>query len=161
MSKRRSAPSPPNPALERKRRLQTLRAKLEGERSAWNRWTTRLKRAFHSIEQHDDERYEGNFTVPNCNTVQPRKEQPVDDPTEAIRRQRLAEINAEPGGREALEAQFGKVWDTSELGRDFQVIGFAAPLVVVCRRADGVRGSLEFQHGPPRLYFNWLPHEGG
>jgi hypothetical protein len=31
------------------------------------------------------------------------------DPTEAIRRERLAEINAVPGGREALEAQYGQV----------------------------------------------------
>jgi len=76
------------------------------------------------------------------------------DPTEPIRRERLAEINAEPGSREALETQYGTVWDTQELGRDFQVLGFAAPLVVVRRKSDGVRGSLEFQH-QPRFYFNW------
>ena len=35
------------------------------------------------------------------------------DETESLRRQRLAEINAEPGSREALEAQYGEVWDTS------------------------------------------------
>jgi hypothetical protein len=76
------------------------------------------------------------------------------DPTEAIRRERLAEINAEPGSREALEAQHGQVWDTQQLGQDFQVIGFLAPLVVVRRKADGVSGSLEFQHRP-RFYFNF------
>jgi hypothetical protein len=80
----------------------------------------------------------------------------VSDPTEAIRRQRVAEINAEPGSREALELQYGQVWTTQELGRDFDVLGFAAPLVVVRRKADGVRGSLEFQHSP-RLYFHWEP----
>ena len=78
----------------------------------------------------------------------------MNDPTEAIRRQRLAEINAEPGSREALEGQHGQVWDTQELRRDFQVLGFAAPLVVVRRNSDGVRGSLEFQH-QPRFYFNF------
>ena len=78
------------------------------------------------------------------------------DPTETIRRERLAEINAQPGSREALEAQCGQVWDTQELGRDFQVLGFMAPFVVVCRKVDGVRGSLEFQHHP-RLYFNFQP----
>jgi hypothetical protein len=83
----------------------------------------------------------------------------VDDPSEANRRERLAEINAVPGSREALEAEHGQVWDTDELRRDFEVIGFMAPLVVVRRKADGVKGSLEFQHGPPRLYFNWQPHE--
>ena len=81
----------------------------------------------------------------------------MNDPTEAARRERLAEINAEPGSREALEAQYGQVWDTQQLTQDFEVIGFLAPLVVVRRKADGVKGSLEFQHGPPRLYFSFVP----
>jgi hypothetical protein len=76
------------------------------------------------------------------------------DPTEPIRRQRLAEINAEPGSREALEAEYGQVWTTTELSQDFEVLGFMAPLVVVRRKSDGVKGSLEFQHNP-RLYFNF------
>lgn len=78
------------------------------------------------------------------------------DPTENIRRQRVAEINAEPGSREALEAEHGQVWDTSQLQEEFEAIGFMAPFIVVRRRSDGVRGSLEFQHSP-RLYFNWQP----
>jgi hypothetical protein len=82
-------------------------------------------------------------------------ENAMNDPTEALRRDRLAEINAQPGSREALAAQHGQVWDTNELRRDFDVLGFAAPLVVVRRKSDGVRGSLEFQHSP-RFYFNWL-----
>jgi hypothetical protein len=80
------------------------------------------------------------------------------DPTVPARRKRLAEINAEPGSREALEAAHGQVWDTGELARDFEVVGFLAPLVVVRRKADGVKGSREFQHYP-RLYFNWQPHD--
>jgi hypothetical protein len=80
----------------------------------------------------------------------------MNDPTEAIRRERLAEINAEPGSRKALEAQHGPVWDTQQLAQDFEVIGFLAPLVVVRRKADGVKGSLEFQH-MPRFYFNFVP----
>lgn len=83
----------------------------------------------------------------------------MDDPTEAIRRERLAEINAKPGSREALEAEYGKVWTTQELAEQYEVIGFMAPLVVVRRKADGQKGSMEFQHSP-RLYFNWQPHEG-
>jgi hypothetical protein len=78
----------------------------------------------------------------------------MSDPTETIRRQRLVEINAEPGSREALEAQHGQVWTTTELSQDFEVIGFMAPLVVVRRKSDGVKGSLEFQHSP-RFYFNF------
>jgi hypothetical protein len=77
------------------------------------------------------------------------------DPTEDLRRERLAEINAEPGNREALEAQFGQVWDTQQLANDFEVIGFLAPFVVVRRKADGVKGSLEFLHNP-RHYFNFV-----
>lgn len=78
------------------------------------------------------------------------------DETEPIRRQRLAEINAEPGSREALIAQYGKVWNTQELTEDFEVVGFMAPLVVVRRKSDGVKGSLEFQHRP-RYYFSFTP----
>ncbi len=80
----------------------------------------------------------------------------MSDPTEAIRRQMVAEINAVPGSREALEAEHGQVWDTRQLGEDFDVLGFAAPLVVVRRKADGVRGSLYFQHNP-RFYFGFQP----
>jgi hypothetical protein len=78
------------------------------------------------------------------------------DETEPLRRERLAEINAQPGSREALEAQYGQVWTTVELSEDFEVLGFAAPLVVVRRKSDAKKGSLEFQHNP-RFYFNWQP----
>ena len=81
------------------------------------------------------------------------------DATEPYRRQRLAEINAQPGSREALEAQHGQVWNTDELREDFEVIGFMAPLVVVRRKGDGKKGSLEFQH-QPRVYFNFQPDGG-
>jgi hypothetical protein len=79
------------------------------------------------------------------------------DPTEDIRRNLPAEINAQPGSREYVEAKHGQVWDTAELGRGFIVIGFAAPLVVVKRKSDGVKGSLMFQ-GSPRFYFGFEPH---
>ena len=81
----------------------------------------------------------------------------MSDPTETIRRQRVAEINAEPGSRAALEAQYGQVWDTDQLRDDFEVIGFMAPLIAVRRKSDGCKGSLEFQHSP-RIYFNYRPH---
>ena len=74
------------------------------------------------------------------------------DVTETVRLEMQAEINAQPVSREALEAEHGQVWSTQELGEDFEVLGFASPLVVVRRRADGVRGSLFFQH-TPRFYF--------
>lgn len=78
------------------------------------------------------------------------------DETETLRRQRLAEINVKPGSREALEAQHDQVWSTDELREEFEVLGFMAPYIVVRRRSDGVKGSLEFQHNP-RFFFNWQP----
>lgn len=83
----------------------------------------------------------------------------MSDPTELVRRQRLSEINAEPGSRASLEAQYGQVWTTDELANEFEAIGFLAPFLVVRRRSDGVKGSLEFQHDP-RFYFNFHPHNG-
>lgn len=80
----------------------------------------------------------------------------MSDPTEAVRRQLVAQINANPGSREALEVQHGQVWDTDQLTQDFDVLGFRAPFVVVRRKADRVRGSLEFQHHP-RFYYGFTP----
>ncbi len=79
----------------------------------------------------------------------------MSDPTEHDRRKRLAEINAQPKDRAGLEALYGQVWDTRELARDFIVVGFLAPYLVVERKSDGVKGSLEFQ-ATPRFYFNFV-----
>jgi len=76
------------------------------------------------------------------------------DETEDFRRAEVARINSEAAEREALETRYGAVWDTSQLQEDFSVEGFCAPYVVVRRKADGVKGSLEFQHHP-RFYFNF------
>jgi hypothetical protein len=78
----------------------------------------------------------------------------MQDPTEAIRRQEVIEINAAPGSREALEAKHEQVWSTQQLREDFDVTGFMAPYVGVRRKSDGVVGSLQFQHDP-RLYFSF------
>jgi hypothetical protein len=51
----------------------------------------------------------------------------------------------------------GPIWDTTALQRDFTVEGFAAPFVVVRRKSDGQRGTLEFTHSP-RYYFDFQPH---
>lgn len=56
--------------------------------------------------------------------------------------------------RKDLEERVGQVWNTEELQRDFEVVGFQAPYVVVRRKADRKLGSLEFQHRP-RFYFGW------
>ena len=83
------------------------------------------------------------------------------DKTEPIRRGRLVEINSavESHDQEAehkrLESQHGQIWDAAQLAEEFEVIGFAAPYIVVKRKADGRKGSLEFQH-MPRFYFNFV-----
>lgn len=72
------------------------------------------------------------------------------DPTESIRRQMIE--TGQP--RQDLASNQGESWDTGRLQQDFEVIGFAAPFVVVRRRADGEKGTLEFTHSP-RVYFGW------
>jgi hypothetical protein len=86
----------------------------------------------------------------------------MSDPTELPRRARIAELAsevAEPDPRAALEARYGKVYDTAEMSAEFDVLGFMAPYVVVTRKSDGVKGSLEFSHRP-RFYFNFVPDNG-
>jgi hypothetical protein len=57
-----------------------------------------------------------------------------------------------------LAASQGQKWAPDELIRDFDVLGFAAPFVVVMRRSDKVIGSLEFT-GSPRVYFAFRKDE--
>jgi hypothetical protein len=80
----------------------------------------------------------------------------MNDCSEAFRRNLVQELDMMAAERAALEEKHGQVWDTSELQRDFEVIGFMAPFVGVRRRADGVRGSLLFQ-ASPRFYFGFTP----
>jgi hypothetical protein len=77
------------------------------------------------------------------------------DETESTRRQMVAEINSNPKTQEEL-GQTQQTWDTDELCNDFEVIGFAAPFVVVRRYSDGQKGTLTFQHSP-RVYFDFTP----
>lgn len=78
----------------------------------------------------------------------------VDDVTEDLRRVMVENINADPGSREGLEAQHGRVWNTEELTKEFRVLGFMAPFVIVTNLETGKKGSLTFQHHP-RFYFLW------
>ncbi len=71
------------------------------------------------------------------------------DQTEAVRR-----VMIDAKIPEADLAEAGQRWDTDALRQEFEVTGFLAPFVMVRRRADGVKGSLEFTHSP-RFYFNF------
>lgn len=79
------------------------------------------------------------------------------DKTENIRKLHAEISNSFPLEKAELEKHFGKVWDTKELSSDFHVIGFMAPYIVVERKSDKKKGSLEFQHSP-RLYWNFREH---
>jgi hypothetical protein len=74
----------------------------------------------------------------------------MSDETEDVRRAMLA------SGQPQLDLfQAEQRWDTDQLREEFEVIGFMAPFVVVRRKADGVKGSMEFVHNP-RFYFNFV-----
>jgi len=72
------------------------------------------------------------------------------DETETIRRCMI-----ESGQPQRDLEQAEQRWNTQELTRDYIVHGFSAPFVVVTRKSDGVKGSLEFTHHP-RFYFNFV-----
>jgi hypothetical protein len=55
-----------------------------------------------------------------------------------------------------LAADTDQKWTTQQMRSDFDVLGFAAPFVVVSRKSDGQLGTLEFT-GSPRTYFGWKP----
>jgi hypothetical protein len=84
-----------------------------------------------------------------------KNDETADDPTEDIRRQLALVINASPRSRDVLESEFGPVLDPTELARQFEVLGFRAPFVVVRRNSDQQLGSFLFQHHP-RFYFSFV-----
>ena len=82
------------------------------------------------------------------------------DETETIRRGMVAGINGavetddNATERQRLEKEYGQVWETQQLGTDYEVLGFMAPFVVVKQKSTGKKGSLMFQH-MPRFYFGF------
>jgi hypothetical protein len=80
----------------------------------------------------------------------------MNDPTETIRHTMVQDINADAGDREWLKEKHGQVWNTQQLQEDFDVLQFAAPLIVVRQRSTGQMGSMFFQH-QPRFYWGFKP----
>lgn len=76
------------------------------------------------------------------------------DDTEQIRREMIETGQPMVDAIEVISND-GPTWDTAQLQQDFEVLGFSAPFVVVKRRSDGQKGSLEFTHSP-RIYFNFV-----
>ena len=84
------------------------------------------------------------------------------DTTENIRRSQVQEINSQIESedraeeRKRLESLYCDVWDTDQMSDQFEVLGFMSPYVIVRRKSDDCKGSLQFQHNP-RFYFNFAP----
>lgn len=55
----------------------------------------------------------------------------------------------------ALLISHKDVLTTAEATEKYSFIGFMAPFVMVTRKSDGVKGTLEFTH-MPRFYFNFV-----
>jgi len=75
------------------------------------------------------------------------------DEIEATRRELMPEM---PGHLVEAVLRGEQVWDTNTFIQEFAMGGFMAPFVVVRRKSDGVRGTLQFTHNP-RYYFGWQP----
>lgn len=75
-------------------------------------------------------------------------------PTESIRRAAVNILNSEAGPRKELEDKYGQVWNTEELQNDYNVLSFLAPMIIVVRKSDSVKGTLFFQHDP-RYYWGF------
>ena len=58
--------------------------------------------------------------------------------------------------RAIARANNGPVWDTVELQRDYEVVGFLAPFVAVKRKSDGVTGTMTWVPAYPRFYYNFV-----
>jgi len=78
--------------------------------------------------------------------------------TEEYRRKLTRQINSKQSDRKDLEAEYGEVWNTKELQKDFKVLSFMAPFVHVIRKSDGQTGAMLFQHSP-RFYFSFQEAE--
>ena len=73
----------------------------------------------------------------------PRSLTMSEDTTEALRRAMI-----ESGQPQQICAKAERHWTTDQLREDFIVHGFLAPFIVVTRKSDGVKGSMEFTTRP-------------
>ena len=88
--------------------------------------------------------------IPTKDQIAQHKQEEKKNMSESeIRRQMI-----ETGQPQADLAEAGQTWTTAEMQAEFDVVGFAAPFVVVHRKSDGSLGTLEFTHSP-RVYFGF------
>lgn len=79
----------------------------------------------------------------------------MSDPTEDIRRNMIATGTPAADLADTVAAE-APTWTTETVSQEFEITGFMAPFVVVRRRSDGQKGTLEFTHSP-RVYFDFQP----
>jgi hypothetical protein len=74
-----------------------------------------------------------------------------------MRRKRRNVLTAQPAkSREELEALHGRLWTVKDVAKDFVITAIIDHTVVVRRKEDDVVGTLEYQEGPPHVYFNFV-----
>ena len=73
---------------------------------------------------------------------------------EPVREELVEIINSGNEDRDAITKEYGQTWDSQELQRDFDVLGFMAPYCRVRRKSDNKKGSIMFKHSP-RIYFGF------
>ena len=79
-----------------------------------------------------------------------------------MRRRRRNVIIAQPTKSQSeLEAQHGRVWTLREIAREFVITSIIGHTVVVRRKADDAVSTLEYQEGPPFLYFGFTEQVSG
>ncbi len=80
------------------------------------------------------------------------------DETEQLRKERIVSIQDSDNSRQALQSRVGRTWNTTELQEDFEPLGFLAPYIVVRRKGDQVKGSMEFcESDGERVYHSFEP----
>jgi len=78
-----------------------------------------------------------------------------------MRRKRRKVIAAQPAKtREELQALHGRVWTVQEVAKEFVITAIIDHTVVVRRKADDAVGTLQYQEGPPCLYFDFKQQAG-
>ena len=63
-------------------------------------------------------------------------------------------INTEPRSEEAFTTAGEEVWNTEEVQKEFEILGFKKPFALAIRKSDGARGTFLFQT-MPKLFFSW------
>ena len=79
-----------------------------------------------------------------------------------MRRKRRNEVTAHRARtREELEALYGNVLTVQDVAKEFVITAIIDHTVVVRRKANDTVGTLEYQEGPPYLYFNFVQQPNG